>query len=245
MPEHSPLLRVRSLRKSFDGTKVLKGVSFDIERGEVISLIGSSGSGKSTILRCIDFLEEPDSGEVILDGVDYCRQNQSLRPLRAKISMVFQSFNLFENKTVLENCMLPLTTVRKKSKDEAYETAVKNLKKVGMDSFTDRSTVDLSGGQKQRVAIARALCMEPELMLFDEPTSALDPEKVGEVLDVVRDLAREGMTMLIVSHEMSFVRSISSRVIFLEQGTILEEGTTEEIFEHPQNQRTREFIALG
>lgn len=244
MDERKPLLSVRNLKKSFDGVEVLKGISFDIFPGEVISLIGSSGSGKSTIVRCIDFLEEPDGGEILLDGVNYADLKNPLKPLREKISMVFQSFNLFDNKTVLENCMLPLTVVKKKSRATAREAALDSLKKVGMEAFAERSAEDLSGGQKQRVAIARALGMKPELMLFDEPTSALDPEKVGEVLEVVKELAAEGMTMLIVSHEMSFVRTISDRVIFLNEGQIEETGTTEEIFDHPENNRLRAFLRM-
>ena len=243
MKDDTLILQVKDLCKSFNSQQVLKGISLDIHHGEVISLIGSSGSGKSTILRCIDFLEVPDAGSIILDGIDYANPKQSLDALHTKIAMVFQNFNLFENKTVLENCMLPLIIVRKMEQQTAQNIAMIHLKEVGMDGFAYRSVRGLSGGQKQRAAIARALCMDPELMLFDEPTSALDPEKVSEVLDVIKKLAADGMTMLIVSHEMSFVHEVSDRVVFLDNGQIAEEGFPEDIFVNPKHARTKEFLS--
>ncbi|HJB92003.1 MAG TPA: amino acid ABC transporter ATP-binding protein [Candidatus Eisenbergiella merdavium] len=243
MDEKKCVLRVRGLEKSFDGEVILRGIDLDVYQGDVISVIGPSGSGKSTLIRCIDFLEEPDRGAVILDGTDYADTSASLKQLHEKVGMVFQSFNLFANRTVLENCTLPLITVRRLDRRSAKDIALKNLEKVGMASFLHRRAAELSGGQKQRTAIARALCMEPRLMLFDEPTSALDPEMVGEVLEVIRSLAQKGTTMIVVSHEMSFVRSISTRVLFLEKGVIEEDAPPQQIFTHPRSERVREFLS--
>ncbi len=243
MDEKKCVLRVRGLEKSFDGEIILRGIDLDVYQGDVISVIGPSGSGKSTLIRCIDFLEEPDRGAVILDGTDYADTSASLKQLHEKVGMVFQSFNLFANRTVLENCTLPLITVRRLDRRSAKDIALKNLEKVGMASFLHRRAAELSGGQKQRTAIARALCMEPRLMLFDEPTSALDPEMVGEVLEVIRSLAQKGTTMIVVSHEMSFVRSISTRVLFLEKGVIEEDAPPQQIFTHPRSERVREFLS--
>ena len=243
MDEKKCVLRVRGLEKSFDGEIILRGIDLDVYQGDVISVIGPSGSGKSTLIRFIDFLEEPDRGAVILDGTDYADTSASLKQLHEKVGMVFQSFNLFANRTVLENCTLPLITVRRLDRRSAKDIALKNLEKVGMASFLHRRAAELSGGQKQRTAIARALCMEPRLMLFDEPTSALDPEMVGEVLEVIRSLAQKGTTMIVVSHEMSFVRSISTRVLFLEKGVIEEDAPPQQIFTHPRSERVREFLS--
>ena len=243
MDEKKCVLRVRGLEKSFDGEVILRGIDLDVYQGDVISVIGPSGSGKSTLIRCIDFLEEPDRGAVILDGTDYAETSAPLKHLHERVGMVFQSFNLFANRTVLENCTLPLITVRRLDRRSAKDIALKNLEKVGMASFLHRRAAELSGGQKQRTAIARALCMEPRLMLFDEPTSALDPEMVGEVLEVIRSLAQKGTTMIVVSHEMSFVRSISTRVLFLEKGVIEEDAPPQQIFTHPRSERVREFLS--
>ena len=236
------LLQIKGLKKTFDGQQVLKGIDLTVQTGEVISIIGSSGSGKSTLLRCVNLLEEPDQGEIFFHGENLCDLKTDLRALREKIGMVFQSFNLFHHKTVLENCVLPLTTVRKIKKYEAEKMAMEQLHKVGMAEFARAQADDISGGQKQRAAIARALCMQPELMLFDEPTSALDPEKVGEVLDVMHSLAESGMTMLVVTHEMQFAREVSHRVVFMDEGVICEQGAPEALFTHPQKERTAEFL---
>lgn len=237
------LLQIRGLKKAFDGQQVLKGIDLTVQTGEVISIIGSSGSGKSTLLRCVNLLEEPDQGEIIFHGENLCDLKTDLRALREKIGMVFQSFNLFHHKTVLENCVLPLTTVRKIKKYEAEKMAMEQLHKVGIAEFARAQADDISGGQKQRAAIARALCMQPELMLFDEPTSALDPEKVGEVLDVMHSLAESGMTMLVVTHEMQFAREVSHRVVFMDEGVICEQGAPDALFTHPQKERTAEFLS--
>ena len=236
-------LEIKGLRKSFGELDVLKGIDLTVRKGEVISVIGSSGSGKSTMLRCINLLEEPDAGEILFHGENLCDLNTDLRKLREKIGMVFQTFNLFHHHTVLENCTLPLTTVRGMKKAEAENVAMDQLRKVGMAAFANAQADNISGGQKQRVAIARALCMQPEVMLFDEPTSALDPEKVSEVLDVMKRLAESGMTMLVVTHEMQFAREVSHRVIFMDEGVVCEEGTPEQIFEHPKEARTQAFLS--
>ncbi len=236
------ILQIKGLEKAFEGQQVLKGIDLTVQTGEVISIIGSSGSGKSTLLRCMNLLEEPDAGEILFHGENLCNLKTDLRALREKIGMVFQSFNLFHHKTVLENCVLPLTAVRKIKKTEAQDIALAQLRKVGMEDFAGAQADDISGGQKQRAAIARALCMQPEVMLFDEPTSALDPEKVGEVLDVMKTLAESGMTMLVVTHEMQFAREVSHRVVFMDDGVICEEGAPEEIFRHPRKPRTAEFL---
>ena len=243
MDEKKCVLRVRGLEKSFDGEIILRGIDLDVYQGDVISVIGPSGSGKSTLIRCIDFLEEPDRGAVILDGTDYADTSASLKQLHEKVGMVFQSFNLFANRTVLENCTLPLITVRRLDRRSAKDIALKNLEKVGMASFLHRRAAELSGGQKQRTAIARALCMEPRLMLFDEPTSALDPEMVGEVLEIMKELADEGMTMVVVTHEMGFARSVATRVLFMDEGVIAEQNEPEAFFTNPQNPRLKEFLS--
>lgn len=241
--EANPLVRIENLRKSFGNLEVLKDVNFAINPGEVVTIIGASGSGKSTLLRCINLLEEPDAGHVWFHDQDLTSEKTDINELRTKIGMVFQSFNLFANKNVLENCTMAPVLLHKMSKEEARETALARLKDVGMLEFAEADARRLSGGQKQRVAIARALCMKPEIMLFDEPTSALDPEIVGEVLEVVRRLAADGMTMAIVTHEMAFARSVSDRVIFMDQGVIAEEGAPDEIFGAPKLERTRTFLA--
>ena len=236
------MIEIRSLYKNFGKLEVLKGVSLNISKGEIVSIIGSSGSGKSTLLRCMNLLEVPNSGEIIVDGKNINDKSVNIDNVRKDIGMVFQSFNLFENMNVLKNCMIAQTKVLKRSKEEAKEIAVSYLKKVGMEDFIYSDTRSLSGGQKQRVAIARALCMNPSIMLFDEPTSALDPELVGEVLDVIKSLTHDGMTLVIVTHEMAFAKEISDRVVFMDDGIILEEGTPSMIFEAPKNERTKTFL---
>ncbi len=238
-----PILSIRGLEKSFGSLKVLKGIDLDIHKGEVVCIIGASGSGKSTLLRCLNLLEEPDCGHIWFDGQDLTVLDTDLNALRQKIGMVFQGFNLFNNKNVLDNCTLAPMSVRHIPKAQAEETAIRHLKAVGLGSFIHADSRRLSGGQKQRVAIARALCMEPEIMLFDEPTSALDPEIVGEVLDVMKALAREGMTMVVVTHEMAFAREVSDRVVFMDQGVILEQGPPDQLFANPRETRTREFLS--
>ena len=237
------VLKIEKLEKSFGELQVLKGIDLEIRKGEVVCIIGASGSGKSTLLRCINLLEEADSGSIWFDGQDLMDLHVNLNALRQKIGMVFQSFNLFSNKNVLDNCTLAPLTVKKTPRAKAEEIAVKHLKNVGLEDFIYADATRLSGGQKQRVAIARALCMEPEIMLFDEPTSALDPEIVGEVLDVMKELAAEGMTMVVVTHEMAFAKEVSDRVVFMDQGIILEQGCPQELFGNPKNARTREFLS--
>ena len=236
------IIKINHLQKSFGSLSVLKDIDFHCEKGEVITIIGSSGSGKSTLLRCINLLETPDGGEILYHGKDILKGEIDINKHRTHVGMVFQSFNLFNNKTVLENCMIGQIKVLKRSKEEAKEKAIHYLKKVGMEAFANASSVQLSGGQKQRVAIARALCMDPEVLLFDEPTSALDPEMVGGVLDVMQDLAKEGLTMIVVTHEMQFAHDVSTRVVFMDKGVIAEEGTPQEIFENPKQERTKEFL---
>ena len=237
------VLKIDQLKKSFGELEVLKGIDLEIRKGEVVCIIGASGSGKSTLLRCINLLEEADSGSIWFDGQDLMDLSVNLNALRQKIGMVFQSFNLFNNKNVLDNCTLAPMTVKKTPRAKAEETAIRHLKTVGLGDFIYADSKRLSGGQKQRVAIARALCMEPSIMLFDEPTSALDPEIVGEVLDVMKELAAEGMTMVVVTHEMAFAKEVSDRVVFMDQGVILEQGSPKEIFGSPKNERTREFLS--
>ncbi len=237
------ILKIEKLEKSFGELKVLKSIDLEIHKGEVVCIVGVSGSGKSTLLRCINLMEEADAGNIWFDGQNLMDLNVNLNALRQKIGMVFQSFNLFNNKNVIDNCTLAPMTVKKMNKAQAQEIAIRHLKQVGLGDFVYADSTRLSGGQKQRVAIARALCMEPEIMLFDEPTSALDPEIVGEVLDVMKQLAAEGMTMVVVTHEMAFAREVSDRVLFMDQGVILEQGTPAEIFSNPKNERTREFLA--
>lgn len=236
------MIEIRHVKKSFDSLQVLKDIEFHCDQGEVISIIGSSGSGKSTLLRCINLLETPDAGEILYLGKDILKGEINVNEHRSHVGMVFQAFHLFQNKSVLENCMIAPMKVLKKSREEASDTALKFLKKVGMESFAKSPSSQLSGGQKQRVAIARALCMEPKILLFDEPTSALDPEMVEDVLGVMKQLAKEGLTMIVVTHEMAFAHDISSRVIFMDQGVIVEEGTPQEVFEQPQNERTKAFL---
>ena len=238
-----PLVRVEALRKSFGSLEVLKNINLDIMPTEVVTIIGASGSGKSTLLRCINLLETPDAGHVWFHGSDLAAEHVNVNRLREKIGMVFQGFNLFNNMNVLGNCTLAPVTLKKANKAEAEETAMRRLEEVGLADFAHADVNTLSGGQKQRVAIARALCMNPELMLFDEPTSALDPEIVGEVLGVMHDLAQQGMTMVVVTHEMEFAKSVSDRVVFMDNGVIAEEGTPKQIFGNPQMPRTREFLA--
>lgn len=236
------VLKINNLTKSFGDLEVLKGINLSVNKGEVLSIIGSSGSGKSTLLRCLNELEEPNSGEIIFEGVNLLDSKININQLRQEIGMVFQNFNLFENLDVLENCLIAPLKVLHLDKKSAEKRAIKHLHAVGLSDFIHADTRSLSGGQKQRVAIARALCMEPKIMLFDEPTSALDPEISGEVLDVIKDLANQGMTMVIVTHEMAFARSVSDQVVFMDQGVILEKGTPNEIFTHPKKTRTKEFL---
>lgn len=237
------ILKVSHLGKSFGTHEVLKDIDFEVHKGEVITVIGSSGSGKSTLLRCINMLEEPSGGEIIFEGQSVSYKPKDRNKFRSRVGMVFQQFNLFANMTVLKNCMIGVETVLKLGKDEAQKRAKKYLKQVGMGAYINAKPHQISGGQKQRVAIARALCMQPELLLFDEPTSALDPEMVGEVLEVIKQLAQSGMTMVIVTHEMMFAKEISSRVVFMDSGVIVEEGTPDQVFNNPQKERTREFLS--
>ena len=236
------ILSVKNIQKSFGSNYVLRGIDLDVKKGEVVTIIGTSGSGKSTLLRCCNLLEYPDSGEIYFEGQNIMDRKTNLNKLRTKIGMVFQNFNLFNNRNVLDNCILGPMKILKMSRDEATAMALEILDSVGMKNFALQSVNTLSGGQKQRVAIARTLCMHPDMILFDEPTSALDPEMVGEVLAVMKKLAQEGMTMMVVTHEMGFARDVSSRVIFMDKGVIAEEGTPEEIFNNPKNERTREFL---
>jgi len=236
------IIEIRHLSKTFGTNEVLKDIDFSVNKGEVVCIIGSSGSGKSTLLRCINLLEKPSGGEIIYKGENILDDKHDLRAYRTRLGMVFQQFNLFNNHNVLSNCMVGQVKVLKRSKEEAREVAMKYLKVVGMEQFINAKPRQLSGGQKQRVAIARALCMEPEVMLFDEPTSALDPEMVGEVLKVMRELADLGLTMLVVTHEMGFAREVSDRVVFMDKGVIAEEGSPEQIFNNPTQERTREFL---
>lgn len=236
------VIEVQHLSKSFGSHEVLKDIDFSVNKGEVVSIIGSSGSGKSTLLRCINLLERPTSGEIIYNGENILDEKHDIYSYRTKLGMVFQSFNLFDNHDVLNNCTVGQIKVLKRSKEEAEEVAIKNLRNVGMENFIHAKPKQLSGGQKQRVAIARALSMEPDVMLFDEPTSALDPEMVGEVLKVMKDLAESGLTMLIVTHEMGFAKEVSDRVVFMDKGVIAEQGHPDQIFNNPSQERTREFL---
>ena len=237
-----PILQVKHLSKTFGKHEVLRDIDFSVNAGDVTSIIGASGSGKSTLLRCINLLETPSSGEILYHGANIDKIKGGASAYRSHVGMVFQSFNLFNNMTVLKNCMIGQTKVLGKSRAEAKETAMKYLEKVGMEPYINAKPSQLSGGQKQRVAIARALAMNPEVLLFDEPTSALDPQMVGEVLSVMRTLAAEGLTMIVVTHEMAFARDVSSHVVFMADGVICEEGTPSDIFENPQNQKTRDFL---
>ena len=237
------VLQIKNIRKDFGQRTVLKDVNFNVHKGEVVSIIGSSGSGKSTLLRCINLLEKPTSGEIIFYDKDVVKNEISLVELREKVGMVFQSFNLFNNLNVLENCVIGQMKVLKRNRVEAEKVAKELLTKVGMERFIKAKPNQLSGGQKQRVAIARALAMEPEVLLFDEPTSALDPEMVGEVLKVMKDLAETGLTMIVVTHEMAFAHDVSTRVVFMDQGVIVEDNKPEIIFDNPEHDRTREFLS--
>ncbi len=238
------LIRVEGLEKHFGGGSIhaLNGVDAEIHRGEVVVIIGPSGSGKSTFLRCLNLLEMPSAGRITFEGVDITDPKVNINRHRQKMGMVFQHFNLFPNMTVLKNMTCAPVTLRKKTKEAAEATAKQLLERVGLSDRADAYPNQLSGGQKQRIAIVRALCMEPDVMLFDEPTSALDPEMVGEVLDVMKQLAREGMTMVVVTHEMGFAREVGDRVIFMDGGRIIEQGTPEAVFEHPENARLKEFL---
>lgn len=238
-----PILQVKHLSKTFGKHEVLRDIDFSVNTGDVTTIIGSSGSGKSTLLRCINLLETPTSGEIMYHGENIDKIKGGASAYRSHVGMVFQSFNLFNNMTVLKNCMIGQTKVLGKSRAEAKKAALHFLGKVGMAPYINAKPTQLSGGQKQRVAIARALAMNPEVLLFDEPTSALDPQMVGEVLEVMRNLANEGLTMIVVTHEMAFARDVSSHVVFMADGVICEEGTPADIFENPQNAKTREFLS--
>ena len=237
------ILRLEHLEKTFGTHQVLRDISFSVNKGDVISIIGSSGSGKSTMLRCVNLLEEPTGGKIIFEGKDIAGKELNLSQYRARVGMVFQQFNLFNNMNALENCVCPQLTVLHRKREEAEKIARDYLERVGMSAYCNARPAQLSGGQKQRVAIARALAMEPEVLLFDEPTSALDPQMVGEVLDVMRSLAGDGLTMIVVTHEMAFARDVSTNVVFMADGVICEEGRPKDIFENPQDPKTREFLS--
>ena len=240
------ILEAKGIKKSFGKAEILKGLDLSIDKGDVVAILGRSGSGKTTLLRCLDFLEKADEGKLIFDGVEYDLKTitkKQIRELRLKTGFVFQSYNLFSNMTALENVMEGLVTARKINKKEALETSLSMLEKVGMLEWKDHYPIQLSGGQQQRVAIARALATKPEVIYFDEPTSASDPELTGEVLSVMKTLAEEGMTMIVVTHEMGFARRVANRVVFMEEGRVLEEGDSETIFTSPKEKRTQEFIS--
>jgi len=239
----SEVLSIRNLRKSFENLEVLKSIDFSLKEKEVVCLIGSSGSGKSTLLRCVNLLEWPDSGEIVVNGNDILATGFDVNQHRAHVGMVFQQFNLFEHLTALQNLTLGQIKVLKRTKTEALDKAYYYLEKVGMRDFANTSAKKLSGGQKQRVAIARGLCMDPKIMLFDEPTSALDPEMVGEVLLIMRQLAQEGLTMLVVTHEMGFAKEVAKRVVFMDEGVIVEEGHAREFFSRPKSERLKAFLS--
>jgi polar amino acid transport system ATP-binding protein len=236
-------IEVRGLHKYFGDNEVLKGIDFHVDAGQVVCVIGPSGSGKSTLLRCVNRLEEPTSGQIFVEGVDVCDDETDLDSIRSRIGMVFQSFNLFPHMTVMRNLCIAQQRVKKRGKTEAIEVARKNLEKVGLAGKEDAYPAHLSGGQQQRVAIARALSMDPDMMLFDEPTSALDPELVGDVLDVMRNLANEGMTMMVVTHEMGFAREVGDKLVFMDDGVIVEEGDPREVLGNPQHERTQQFLS--
>lgn len=237
------IISIENLKKEYGNREVLKDISFTVNKSEVVSIIGPSGGGKSTLLRCINLLEEINGGDIFYKGKSIQHKEMDLGEFRSKVGMVFQQFNLFNNLNVIENCILGPMNVLKISKNEALETAKKYLEKVGMSDFAYAKVTRLSGGQKQRVAIARALCMNPDVILFDEPTSALDPEMVGEVLKVMTELAKEGLTMIVVTHEMEFAREVSNKIVFMDGGHILEEGRPEDIFTNPKFDRTKEFLS--
>lgn len=237
------VIELQHLSKSFGANVVLRDINLEVNKGDVTCIIGASGSGKSTTLRCINLLETPTSGDILYHGESILARGFNQSAYRAHVGMCFQSFNLFTNMTVLENCIVGQVKVLKRNKEEARENAVKYLQKVGMAPYINARPDQISGGQKQRVAIARALAMDPEVLLFDEPTSALDPEMVGEVLDVMRALANDGMTMIVVTHEMGFAKNVSNHVIFMENGVVCEEGSPDQIFNHPEKERTKEFLS--
>ena len=239
----NPILEIKHLVKFFGEREILKDIDFNTYKGDVICIIGASGSGKSTLLRCINMLETPTSGDIIFKGVNINHSNQSIPLYRTKVGMVFQQFNLFNNMTVLENCMVGPIEVLKQDKEIVRKNALYYLNKVGMAQYSNAKPHQLSGGQRQRVAIARALAIEPQILLFDEPTSALDPQMVGEVLEVMRELAKEGLTMIIVTHEMAFARDVATRVVFMDNGVIAEDDKPEVIFNNPKNPRTKEFLS--
>lgn len=236
------MINITNLYKNFGNLEVLKNISTEIKKGEIISIIGPSGSGKSTFLRCINKLEEPSSGHIYIDGMDLMDKNTDINKIRERVGMVFQHFNLFPHMTVLDNLTLSPITVKKESKEEAEKYALSLLEKVGLSDKASSYPSQLSGGQKQRIAIARALAMKPDVILFDEPTSALDPEMIKEVLDVMRDLAKEGMTMLIVTHEMGFARNVANRILFMDNGEIIEDCSPKDFFENPTNERIKDFL---
>lgn len=237
------MIEVRNLKKSFGKNLVLRGIDVDIHKGEVVVVIGPSGSGKSTFLRCLNLLEIPNEGSIVVEGETITDKKADVNKIRQKMGMVFQQFNLFSNMNIMRNmCVAPMT-VKKVEKEKAQERAIELLKRVGLEEKADSYPQQLSGGQKQRVAIARALAMDPDIMLFDEPTSALDPEMVGEVLAVMKELAASGMTMVVVTHEMGFAREVGDRVLFIDEGRIIEENEPKQLFENPQNQRTKDFLA--
>lgn len=237
------ILTIKDLHKSFDKNEILKGINLEIKKGEIISIIGPSGSGKSTLLRCINMLNVPTSGEIIYNDIDITKNPKQLDSIRTKIGMVFQQFNLFNNVNVIKNCTMAPVKVLKINKEVAKAKALELLDLVGMKEFANAHVNTLSGGQKQRVAIARTMAMNPEVILFDEPTSALDPEMVGEVLDVIKKLTKEGITLIIVTHEMAFAKEISERVIFMDEGIIVESGTSSDVFDNPKNDRTKAFLS--
>ena len=242
MPEDDVIVRIKDLHKSYGDLEVLRGIDIDVHRGEVVVVLGPSGSGKSTMLRCVNLLEKPTSGQIIFEGADITAKGVDINGVRAKLGMVFQQFNLFPHLSVKKNVMIAQQKVLKRSKEEAEQIAVQELEKVGLGDRVDFMPSQLSGGQQQRVAIARALAMNPHVMLFDEATSALDPELVRDVLAVMRDRARGGMTMIVVTHEMKFARDVADRVIFMDGGVVVEQGTPAEVFDHPKSERTREFL---
>ena len=242
MSEDDVIVRIKDLHKSYGDLEVLRGIDIDVHRGEVVVVLGPSGSGKSTMLRCVNLLEKPTSGQIIFEGADITAKGVDINGVRAKLGMVFQQFNLFPHLSVKKNVMIAQQKVLKRSKEEAEQIAIQELEKVGLGDRVDFMPSQLSGGQQQRVAIARALAMNPHVMLFDEATSALDPELVRDVLAVMRDLARGGMTMIVVTHEMKFARDVADRVIFMDGGVVVEQGTPAEVFDHPKSERTREFL---
>lgn len=237
------IIQINNLTKSFGSQLVLSDINLEVSEKEVVCLIGASGSGKSTLLRCVNLLETPDGGEIIVDGQTITSTQFDINKYRTKVGMIFQSFNLFAHMSAIQNCMIGQTKVLKRSKKQAQAIAIETLKKVGLEAFANQSVKKLSGGQKQRVAIARALCMQPKILLLDEPTSALDPEMVGEVLDVIKDLAKEGLTMLIVTHEMGFAKEVADRVIFMDEGVVCEVDTPANMFTQPKNERTKAFLS--